>query len=350
MARIGVITFLHNENYGSSLQAYALQRALREMGHACEHIDYQPDRAEKIRNLLRSGNHPKLILEGLRKRSVQEEQDGARLKHSAILRFYAEQMKLSPPCRSGKELSKLNGRYDLLLCGSDQIWNPVWLNPVYFLSFAGKGVPKAAYAASMGVRELENARKIRMIRQLTEDFRAVSLREEEGAALFRRITGRDADVMPDPVCLLSPEAWKALGDTAPAPEPEEKPCLLCYFIGENPAYWEQVRETARETGLPVRVIPVAGDSYASGYPLLEGLGPEGFVRAVFRAEALCTDSFHGLVFATLAGIRTVLMRRYREDDPESKNSRIDHFRRSIAETGPADLREKGLGWLKKQIG
>ena len=29
MARVGIITFLHNDNYGSSLQAYALQRTIR---------------------------------------------------------------------------------------------------------------------------------------------------------------------------------------------------------------------------------------------------------------------------------------------------------------------------------
>ena len=71
MSRVGVITFLHNDNYGSSLQAYALQRVIRELGHECHHLDYEPDRAEKIRNLLRSGNSPKLIAEGLRKRSVR---------------------------------------------------------------------------------------------------------------------------------------------------------------------------------------------------------------------------------------------------------------------------------------
>ena len=35
MAKVGVITFLHNDNYGSSLQAYALQRTIRDMGHDC---------------------------------------------------------------------------------------------------------------------------------------------------------------------------------------------------------------------------------------------------------------------------------------------------------------------------
>ena len=39
MARIGIMTFLHNDNYGSSLQAYALQRVIRTLGYDCEHID-----------------------------------------------------------------------------------------------------------------------------------------------------------------------------------------------------------------------------------------------------------------------------------------------------------------------
>ena len=47
MSSVGVMTFLHNDNYGSSLQAYALQQVIREMGHECEHIDYQPDKMRR---------------------------------------------------------------------------------------------------------------------------------------------------------------------------------------------------------------------------------------------------------------------------------------------------------------
>ena len=61
MAGAGIITFLHNNNFGSTLQAYALQRTVRELGFDCVHLDYRPDRAEKIRNMLASGNNPKLI-------------------------------------------------------------------------------------------------------------------------------------------------------------------------------------------------------------------------------------------------------------------------------------------------
>ena len=56
MAVTGIITFLHNNNFGSALQAYALQRTVRELGSECIHLDYQPDGKEKIRNLLLNWN------------------------------------------------------------------------------------------------------------------------------------------------------------------------------------------------------------------------------------------------------------------------------------------------------
>ena len=343
MAGTGIITFLHNDNFGSALQAYALQRTVRELGSECVHLDYQPDQIEKIRNLLMSGNSPKLILDGIRKREVKAGQSGARRKSEAIPAFYQRRMALSAPCRNRKELREASRDLDLLLCGSDQIWNPVWLNPAYFLTFAGKDVPKAAYAASLGVSKLPKQAKVRKIRRWTKDFRAVSVREQEGAELLEQMTGRKVPVMPDPVCLLSAEEWNEIAGKVP----EGKPYLLCYFIGSNPEYWQRVRDLQQETGLRVLVLPVTAESYRSGYELLDGAGPEEFLSAVREAACFCTDSFHGFVFGTLFGTRTEVIRRYREDDPESKNSRVDHFRRLLTEHSMAELRETGRTWLEE---
>ena len=106
MARVGIITFLHNDNFGSSLQAYALQKTVRDLGFDCKHLDYQPDRKEKIRNLLASGNNLKLVLDGLRKRQVRAGQSGARQKSRAIPAFYEKHMQLSPRCRNLQDLKE----------------------------------------------------------------------------------------------------------------------------------------------------------------------------------------------------------------------------------------------------
>ena len=342
MAGAGIITFLHNNNYGSALQAYALQQTVSELGVECVHLDYNPDRLEKIRNLLTSGNSLKLILDGIRKRSVMADQSGARRKSDAIPAFYRKRMKLSALCRNGKDLREQSRDLDLLICGSDQIWNPVWLNPAYFLTFADKETPRIAYAASLGVSTLPKASKIRKIRRWTKGFRAVSVREQEGAELLEQMTGRKAEVMPDPVCLLSRDEWNEIAGQAP----EGEPYLLCYFIGENAGYWEKVRALQQETGLRALVMPVTAESYRSGYELLDGAGPEEFLAAVRDAACFCTDSFHGLVFGTIFGTRTELFRRYREEDPESKNSRVDQFQRLIREKGMEELRREGREWLK----
>ena len=345
MARVGIITFLHNDNSGSSLQAYALQRTVRDLGHDCEHLDYRPDSLEKIRTLLGNGNSLKLILDGLRKRSVKAGQEGAREKSSAIPAFYEKTMRLSTPCRNQAELRAAAEQYDVLICGSDQIWNPVWLNPAYFLTFAPEKARKIAYAASLGVSTLPGEAKIRKIKKWTEGFDAISVREKEGASLLKRMTGREAEVMPDPVCLLSREEWAE----AAAPVPAGALYLLCYFIGENPAYWDKVSRLQTRTGLRVIVMPVTGESYRAGFELLDGAGPETFLGAVKDAALLCTDSFHGLAFGTIFGVKTELIRRYREDDPESKNSRVDHFRRLTAQKGMEEIRREGREWLEKQL-
>ena len=345
MSRVGVITFLHNDNYGSTLQAYALQRTIRSFGHECVHLDYAPDRTEKIRNLLLSGNSPKLIAEGIRKRSVKAGQQGAQRKSKEIPAFYARRMKMSRRCRNLRELKSAAEEIDILVCGSDQIWNPVWLNPAYFGIFAPQRVKKLAYAASLGIQTPPAAWKIRKIRRWIKDFRYVSVREEAGAKLLQEISGVQADIMPDPVCLLTRKEWEEIADPMPAGDPY----LLCYFIGENPEYRKTVRKISEETGLRVLEIPVTAEGYAGGFELLEGVSPEGFLGAVRGASCFCTDSFHGLVFGSVFGVRTEPLRRYRDDDPESKNSRIDNFLRLIREQGPEEIRSQGRNWLKEKL-
>ncbi len=343
--RVGIITFLHNDNYGSSLQAYALQRVIREMGYDCEHLDYRPDSREKIRNLLESGNSPKLVLEGIRKRKVRSEQDGARRKNAAIPAFYEKHMHLSKVCHNRRELKEAGRSYDFLICGSDQIWNPTWQNSAYFLPFAADSQKKIAYAASFGVSTMPAERKVRRIRNWLADFHRISVREIQGADLTEKITGKRPDVMPDPVCLLSRESWEEI---APCRKAEE-PFLLCYFIAENPSYWERAKALAEENRLRMIVVPVTAESFDRGDERLEGAGPLEFLSALRGAAMVCTDSFHCLAFSTILGSNCVVCRRDRDGDPESKNSRIDSFRKLAAEEGIPALRDRGLAWLREAL-
>lgn len=317
MTRIGMMTFLHNENYGSILQAWALQQVLLDMGMDARHIDYLPSRKEKLLNLLRSGNSPRLILEGMRKKSA------VRKMHSGFDDFRGKHLRLTAPCADHADLSRAAEAFDVLLCGSDQIWSPVWLNPAYFLDFSGK--PKVAYAPSLGVRALPNRQKQRRISHLVKRFAAVSVREAEGAALLRQIAGVEAAVLPDPVMLLPRERWLTL---MASPIPAE-PYVLCYFIGANPHYWETVRRTSAGLHCGVRVIPRTEEAREAGYPLEEEVSPQRWLTLLDHAAHVVTDSFHGATFCAILHTPCTIVRRDREDDPQSKNSRIDQLLRTL---------------------
>ena len=351
MTRIGIMTFLHNENYGSVLQALALLSALKDMGYQAEDIDYRPSRAEKLRNLLASGNSPSLVLEGMRKRRVRSYGATNELHE----RFLHEHLTLSEPCRDRAALKRAAQRYDLLMAGSDQVWSPVWLNPAYFLDFADK--PRIAYAPSLGVKELPSPAKSRRMARLVEGFSAVSVREEEGAALIKRMTGSSPVVMPDPVMLRTREQWQALAK----PVDQQEPYLLCYFIGDQDSYWQEVRALSARLGVAALVVPKTEGAYLSGLPLAEDVSPDRWLGLLNGAAHVMTDSFHGAAFSCVLNRPFTLMRRYREDDPESKNSRIDQLLRMLGLTDTANPdwndvnrrlsreRERGLDWLKQAI-
>lgn len=322
VARIGVMTFLHNDNYGSILQAWALQHTLTQLGHDAVHLDYAPSRQEKLRNLLTSGNSPRLILEGMRKKSAAGKMRGG------FDEFRQTHLRTTAPCHDRQALSAAAGDFDVLVCGSDQIWSPVWLNPAYFLDFSDR--PKVAYAPSLGVKTLPAKRKQRRMARLIRGFSALSVREKEGAALLKAMTGLDAAVMPDPVMLVSGAQWQKLM----APNAVKDSYILCYFIGDQPAYWETVRQTAEKTGCAVWVIPRTDGARNAGYPLQEDVPPQRWLSLIGNASHVVTDSFHGAAFSAILNTPCTIVRRYREDDPESKNSRIDQLLRTL---GVSDL-------------
>ena len=356
MATVGVMSFLHNENYGSVLQAWALQQALQALGCTAEHIDYRPSGAEKLRNLLGSGNSPALLLDGLRKRRVMAVEAGARARSQGFAAFRAERLRLSPPAADHRALASLSGRYEILLSGSDQVWSPEWLNPAYFFDFAPEGKPCVSYAPSLGVSEWPNERKKRRIQGLLQRFQAVSVREEEGAKLLRPLCAQPVSVQPDPVFLLERAQWQQLAEKRPA----GKPYLLCYFIGEQAAYWAQAARLAEEQGLRLLVIPVTKESYqkeSSQTELATGLRPEAWLGCLSGAAWVCTDSFHGAALAAVLGVPVTVLRRYSDGSRTSKNSRIDQLLRQLnagADTilpSPGTderltaLRQQGLSWL-----
>ena len=177
--KIGTITFHWANNYGAVLQAYALQQFLKNEGYDTEIIDYKPAKLY-FRELIRDAIFNRKNLTKRRK----------------IRKFVKKHIYLSDKIAyQSNKVSKINA-YDTVICGSDQIWNAVQANPVFFLDFV-KNKKRISYAASMGNTKIPEDQQNRF-RQLINNFDTISVREQECAEAIGAYTDKDIDVHIDP--------------------------------------------------------------------------------------------------------------------------------------------------------
>ena len=120
--RIGILTFHKSINYGSVLQAYALSKTLKDAGYSVEIIDYEPQRYEEIYSLYLKNNSLHHVLSNVLKRFPYRVAYKNRV--NAFKNFRQTYLPLSKEKYFfDSDLEVLNDRYDVLIVGSDQVWN-----------------------------------------------------------------------------------------------------------------------------------------------------------------------------------------------------------------------------------
>jgi hypothetical protein len=292
--KAGILTFHYAHHYGAQLQAYALMKSIAGQDVDCEIINY-------VRSDTIDGN--RLFKKGLSARSLLSNANTL-LNYGKLKRRYLrfesfvhEDMKLSEKFYGTyARLSEDAPLYDVYVCGSDQIWNPLiykenTFDPAFFADFAKTG-RRVAYAPSFGISSIPEDKR-ELLKSYLEKFECLSVREMQGEKIIRDITGRDSCTVLDPTLLLTGEQW---GGLASAPE-FSGPYLLCYFITDARKYSGYVQTLAQKYGLPVvslcgsrRVVP------QTRHKVLDA-GPREFLGLFRNARAVCTDSFHGTVFS-----------------------------------------------------
>ena len=301
--RIAVVTFFQSQNnYGQILQCYALQQALRKLGHRPYLIRYgfhqQFFHWLKIKNFL--------TIQGLRatyhqfkgvirhgKEASGRGFDEFRKKHlTKSLRTYnslAELQHCPPPA-------------DCYITGSDQVWAQLLSkddNRVFFLDFGPKRTNRLSYAASFALDDYPADLKGKLAEQLVR-FDAISVRERTGVDICKSV-GFDATLALDPTLLLTADDYRKL---------IEKPSLshYCFVYQVNVAskeelWWDDFSDYNRKHGLS-SVATFANPIYDVNMEFLDGadyIYPSigGWLGYLSEAEYVLTSSFHGVVFSLL---------------------------------------------------
>ncbi|MCD8011872.1 MAG: polysaccharide pyruvyl transferase family protein [Lachnospiraceae bacterium] len=208
--KIAIMTWFHYINYGTVLQAYALQRYLRDQGHEVYLINYVGEDKKSSMNL-------KNIIERI-KRKAKNTVINARYSESLSIRkktfhdWLIANCNLTQPLKNS-DLCNLEKEFDLFICGSDQIWHASTaelFEKEYFLDFVKDTSKKVSYAPSFGQSYICKSIEPQ-VKKLISDFRMLSVREETGAEIIKNLTGKKPYVVADPVLLLDTEKWRGGG-------------------------------------------------------------------------------------------------------------------------------------------
>ena len=321
--KIAKLTWLHNGNYGSVLQALALQQFLNNKGYNIVDLDYYPSSKDKLVNWILCGNSPKLFIEkfkifltyrGIDKKYKSEFRN--RLKK--FDNFKNKYMKLEQACTNSKQLFNISKKYDVFICGSDQIWSPFLLNPVFYFNFLPDSKIKIAYAPSFGVTNI-SSRKQELITSYLKKFNYISVRENQGKDLVKKLTGMDVPVLIDPTLLLSRNEWSKFANNNLK---KKNKYIFCYMLTQNKTYLNKIEEFSKKKNLDVIIIPTEKGPFNTGFKELVDVGPAEWLSLIKDSSYVFTDSFHGCIFSLIFHKKFILFKRFSDKKKNSENSRI----------------------------
>ena len=291
MRKIALLSFHNAANYGAALQAYALQKALTEKGYDSVYINYQNEHRANAYNM----SH--FIIDYLRQGKLKSAllyffvSPFMFLRKCRFRRFYKQYLKCTKQVySSSKEASALEQQYDKFIVGSDQVWNYVNNGGdfAFLLDFVKNTKKKISYSSSFGVSEIPSYLEDKY-REGLQAIKYLSVRERYAVEMVRRIAGREAVLVLDPVFLVSKEDWLS----------------LCHPIDEQYVFSytnrpQQFDNFLKQTGLDMSSClhyklaraTSLGDFFSRSTKVKYSMSPIDFLSVINSARLVVSASFH----------------------------------------------------------
>lgn len=293
--KTGVVTFHSAHNYGATLQAWALQKALKKLGTEPCIVNYHPDAIDRLYAVPPLNTAAKRM-QYLKKREVRRRRKKLKVKYAKYQAFLRGNFKLAGDYRNYEELAANPPGMDCYITGSDQVWNPDHTggyDPAYLLEFAEENSRRISYAASIG-RERFPAQYRENYAKALARFDAVSVREQSAAGAVREAAGLSPAVVLDPTLLLEREEYEEI--KMPAERGERY--ILVYMMETNRKLVQLADSISVATGLPV-IQRKPGKIFRNELDSFYTDTPGEFLGEMEKAEYVITNSFHGTVFSII---------------------------------------------------
>lgn len=282
---VGIITFAQNStNAGTCFQAWALQKFISSL----------PDYQAELINFKGKGKRYSYISQangyGPLSWAIRAILDWKVWKFSSFQRKNFVRYPANKPLKTD-ELSIVNNRYDIIICGSDQIWNTKFTNnnKTYFLDFV-KNKKKGAYAPSIGIEDWPQEQK-EEIKRLLSDFSFIGVREKQAVDVVQQLTNLPVHWSLDPTFLLKRDEWAKV-----ARKPKEKDYIFELCITKKPSVRIATEKLSKMTGLPV--VEYGGNrKRVPSAKRMPHPSADTWLGYLMNAKYVITDSFHGCAFS-----------------------------------------------------
>lgn len=332
--KVGLAIVTYTINYGTFLQAFATQAAIRALGYETEilninsvihHVSSARKRyfLKQLLNIAELISYRHTISAIVAKKLNKTYRCYMLRREKCFKEFSDKQFSIGKKCDGWQGLSQHCENFSSIVVGSDQLWRPANIaGNFYTLNFVPDHINKVSYATSFGLKEIRPNQKD-IASAFLGRIQYLSCREESGTNIIKNLTGRSAKVVCDPTLLLQQRDWDRFLVPTPIIEGDY---VLTYLLSNNKKHREYARKLAEKTSCKVVGI-LHGAGYISGdeHHVDEApvdVGPFDFLNLIKHAKYVCTDSFHGCVFSTVFHKDFYAFKRFSDKDKMSTNTRV----------------------------
>ncbi|MBO5142216.1 MAG: polysaccharide pyruvyl transferase family protein [Clostridia bacterium] len=300
MKKIATITFHSSYNYGSNLQAYALQEFIKKLcNNDCEYriINLRLGIQKEVYTDCFERDDWKSKIKRVFYYKQKKDIIGKRKKFED---FINNKLCVTEEYNTLEELKKEKWNYDYYISGSDQLWNikATDFDWAYFLEFINKG-KKISYAASIGSTNREwDEEETKRVKENLKKYDAISVREEGTANKIKGITGISPKINVDPTLLLTEEDWNLIVPEKPIIT--EEYILLYNLRHGRKEILNLASKISKILKLPiVTTLPSSKEELLYGFKRKYDVGPLEFLNILKNAKFVLSSSFHGTLFSIL---------------------------------------------------
>ena len=276
--KIGVAGWWFASNYGSVLTYYSLCRTIEKLGYEPVLVDCPIEK-----NVTGTG------------KTFSREFIESRLKVSDHFKW--------------EDAGRNNDECDTFLVGSDQVWTPGSIKTMrgyfFFLDFISDDKKKIAYGISFGHSDFSgNDDVLEKARYYAGRFDHVSVREDVGVEVCKKVFGIDAVQVPDPVFFLGKRAYDAIAKESSVKTDHKY--LLSYILDPTEDKKRLIEEVSGALSLPMvnlldgRVGTFESNKKKLALPdIKENVSQQDWIKYIKNAEYVVTDSHHGAAVAII---------------------------------------------------